>query len=490
MELKSVKKPAANDSKKNPFAWNETIQKMNDSGGCGGHCGQCSGDCHCDHGHDNGGTGIDVNKIEVMAVRNRSEIEACIIDSGTGEILRDRIPVQWRSRENKLDYLSVSKIQAYEQCPACFYRQYISQEGAETDSGNEFTFFGSILHEVVEMASKVYKESGIVVPWESFYDDAWKKNKLTGFDHYVEGKELLKAYFSRNPVDKRIDNPMFIEHEWRGELGGCTFGLMIDYAGVLKDNPEVGILKDYKTNRMPFTPNELESSFQLRVYELVLRRYLAPEIKEWIAGYEMFRFGWQECPRWTDEDLNDAEDYIASVWHQITCDNTWEERLNNYCGYRNCRYTCKTYQDFLNNPDRYIGGFNLEGLDYGEIERQRSTMATYEKIAKQHKEEASKILKAAIQHAAMKGEQFSVNGEVLELYAQSTQSYRYYDTRNVLLANGQLDLLEDCLSIAKTKMDAKLNGKPELRLQLASCMTTNYQSAYIVKKKDKKGGKK
>ena len=90
----------------------------------------------------------------------------------------------------------------------------------------------------------------------------------------------------------------------------------------------------------------------------------------------------------------------------------------------------------------------------------------------------------------MKGEQFSVNGEVLELYARSTQSYRYYDTRNVLLANGQLDLLEDCLSIAKTKMDAKLNGKPELRLQLASCMTTNYQSAYIVKKKDKKGGKK
>lgn len=429
---------------------------------------------------------VDVDALDIMAVRNRSEIEAAIIDTNTGELLRERIPVQWRSRENKLDYLSVSKIQAYEQCPACFYHQYMSDEGAEEDSGNVFTFFGSILHEVVEMASKVYRDSGIVVPWESFYEEAWEKNKLAGFDWYAEGKELLKDYFKRNPVDKRTDVPVFIEHEWRGELGGCTFGLMIDYAGIMKDDPTVGILKDYKTNRMPYTPNELAQSFQLRVYELVLRRYLAPDVKKWIAGYEMFRFGWQGCPPWTDEDLADAESYIAATWKQIQQDNTWEERLNNFCGYRKCRYTCKTYQDFLNNPDRYVGGFNLEGVDYGEIKRQWELMQAYEKIAKTHKDEASEILKVAIQQAAAEGKRFSVGGEELELFSQGKQSYNYYETRNMLVTTGDLDLLDGCLSIQKTKMDKAISARPDLRLKLASCMATNYSSAYIVKKKGKK----
>lgn len=441
----------------------------------------------CQHACEGCDKCIKVDDIRVGAVRNRSEIEASIIDGSTGEVVRDRIPVNWMSRENKLDYLSVSKIQAYEQCPACFYHQYMSDEGAAEDNGNYFTFFGSILHEVVEMASKYYRDSGIIIPWQGLYDEAWEKNKLADFQTYLEGKELLDAYFKRNPVDKRTDDPVFIEHEWRGELGGCTFGLMIDYAGIMKADPTTGILKDYKTNRMPFTPHELESSFQLRVYELVLRRFLMPEVKNWIAGYEMFRFGWQGCPPWTEEDLLDAERYIAATWKQICNDNTWEAKLNNFCGYRNCRFTCKKYKDFLNDPKKYVGGFNIEGLDYGEIERQRTLMVTYEKIAKTHKEEAANILKAAIQQAHMQGKPFEVNGEVLELYASSTQSYRYYDTRNVLLSAGALDLMEDCLSISKTKMDKALQGRPELRLQLAGCMSTNYASPYIVKKK---GGKK
>lgn len=471
MEMKSIGGMPTAEKKKEPE--------------CVGACNVCGGQCHRSPAPS--ATMVDVHDLDIMAVRNRSEIEASIIHKPTGELLRERIPVQWRSRENQLDYLSVSKIQSYEQCPACFYHQYMSDEGAEEDSGNIFTFFGSILHEVVEMASKTYRDCGIVVPWESFYDEAWEKNKLTGFDFYTEGKELLKNYFARNPVDKRIDDPVFVEHEWRGELGGCTFGLMIDYAGVLKDDPTTGILKDYKTNRMPYTPNELATSFQLRVYELVLRRYLMPDIKRWIAGYEMFRFGWQACPPWTDEDLADAEAYIAATWKQICMDNTWEERLNNYCGYRKCRYTCKTYQDFLNNPDRYVGGFNIEGVDYGEIKRQWELMQTYEKLAKSHKEEASNILKVAIQQAAAEGKRFEVSGEELELYSAGKQSYNYYETRNMLLTTGDMGLLDSCLSIQKTKFDKVIASRPDLRLKLAECMTTSYASPYIVKKK---GGKK
>lgn len=451
----------------------KTIGEKTEKNKCS--CEQCTGSC----------SSINVNDIEIGLMRNRSEIEAVVINSNTGEILRDRIPTEFMARQNKLDYLSVSKIQAYEQCPACFYHTYMSDEGSAEDNSNFFTRFGSILHEVVELASKYYTESGIIIDPISIYNEVWKNHDLQGFEPYHEGLGLIKDYFARNPVDSRPDNAKFIEYEWRGELGGCTFGLMIDYAGIMKNNPEVGILKDYKTNRMPFTPSELEQSFQLRVYELVLRRFLAPEVKQWIAGYEMFRFGWQQCPPWTEDDLLEAEDYIANVWHQISNDNTWEEKLNNYCGFRKCRLTCKTYRDYIENPSRYIDAIRLDSLNLADIENERQLLTKYEKIAKTRKDECATILKSAIEDAMVQGKKLVIDGQELQLYSSSKKSYRYYDTRNVLLANGKLDMLDDCLTISKTKLDKAISKDANLKLQLADCMDTNYASPYIIKSKYK-----
>ena len=455
----------------------KTIGEKTGSKECKCSCEQCSHSCN------NGG--VKPEDLTVKLMRNRSEIEAVLIDSDTGEVLRDRIPTQFMSRQNKLDYLSVSKIQAYEQCPACFYHTYMSDEGSAEDNSNFFTKFGSILHEVVELASRYYNESGIIVDPVTIYNDVWKNHDLSDFSSYHEGLELIKDYFNRNPVDKRTDVAKFIEYEWRGELGGCTFGLMIDYAGIMKNNPEVGILKDYKTNRMPFTPTQLEESFQLRVYELVLRRFLAPEVKQWIAGYEMFRFGWQQCPPWTEDDLLEAEEYIANTWYQISHDNTWEEKLNDYCGFRKCRLTCKTYNDYIKNPKRYVDAIRLDNMDLANIENERQLLTTYEKIAKTRKEECATILKSAIQDAMIQGKKLVIDGQELQLYSSGKGSYRYYDTRNVLLSHGKLDILDNCLSINKGKLDKAIANDNNLKLQLAQCMDTNYASPYIIKSKYK-----
>lgn len=436
---------------------------------CEHNCGNCGGNC-----------GVKPEDITVKLMRNRSEIEAVLVD-GNGEILRDRIPTEFMSRQNKLDYLSVSKIQAYEQCPACFYRTYMSDEGSARDNGNFFTKFGSILHEVVELASKYYADSGIVVDPVAIYNDVWKRHNLADFSAYHEGLELIKDHFARNPVDKRPDEAKLIEYEWRGELGGCTFGLMIDYAGIMKGDPKTGILKDYKTNRVPFTPAQLDESFQLKVYELVLHR-LFPEVEKWITGYEMFRFGWQQCPPRTEEDLQEVEDYIANVWYQISNDNTWEEKLNDYCGYRECRLTCKKYQEYINDPKRHIDTIRLDSTNLADIEKARQALTTCEKIAKGRKEECAGMLKSAIEDAMIQGKKLVIDGKELQLYSAGKGSYRFYDTRAVMLANGKLDVLDGCLSVNKTKLDRAIAGDPSLRLQLAGCIDTNYASPYIVLK--------
>lgn len=428
--------------------------------------------------------GLERNNILLQIYRNRSEMECDLVLKDTGEII-DRIPVQFKSRENKLDYLSVSKIHAYEQCPACFYKQYISDDGITNDGSNFFTVFGSILHEVVELASRYYTDNGVIVDPITIYDDVWKNHNLSDFNAYKEGKTLIRDYFTNNPIDQRKDNTYGVEVEWRGELGGVTFGLMFDYIGIMKEDPTVGVLKDYKTNRMPFTPGELEDSLQLCIYEIILRRHILPDIKTWVTGYEMFRFGWQQCPQRSEEDLLNAEKYVENIAYQIKHDNKWEEKLNNYCGYRDCRFTCKKYKDFIENPQNYIDVILTDTTDLEKLEKERELLTTYEKIAKSRKEDAANIIKTKLEQCMINGEKLIIDGKELSLYSSGKSTYDYYDTKNVLLVNNKLDILDKCLSIQKTKLDKEIANIPELALQLAGCQHTSYASPYIVKKKAK-----
>lgn len=425
-----------------------------------------------------------MSEILVEIYRNRSEIEADIILKETGEVFQ-RIPVEWKKRENKLDYLSVSKMEAYNTCPACFYRQYMSDQNPGEDGGNFFTKFGSILHEVTEMAVKHYNETGIVVNPLTLYDNAWKNSGLNNFESYIEGKELIKSYFDNNPVQNMTDSTLAVEYEWRGELGGVTFGLMFDYVGQV--GPTTGKIKDYKSNRMPFTPDQLQHSLQLRIYEIVARK-IWPEFKTWITGYDLFRYGWQQCPQRTQDDLDDAEQFVANTAYQIEHDITWEERLNNYCGYRECRFTCEKYRKFIDNPGKFVEPIKTDNMTLEQIEKERVLMTAYEKTIKNRKDELNKIMCTAVQESLKAGKQLVIDDNILELYSNATKSYRYYDTRNTLLVHNKLNILDDCMNISKAKLDKKIAADPMLKLQLESCIDTNYASPYITKKKYK--GKK
>lgn len=440
---------------------------------CSGNCGNCQT------------KGFNGDNIQLEIFRNRSEMEAQITMKDTGETI-DRIPVSWKKREGKLDYLSVSKIQSYEQCPACFYHEYLSEETAHIDNANYFTKFGSILHEVAEIIVRTYRDNGIIRDAEQVLNEVWKKYDLTGFDAYEEAKSLITTYFKANPVDQRNDTPILIEEEWRGELGGCTFGLMIDYAGVKNKNPKIGILRDYKTNRMPFTTAELSSSLQLRIYQIVLRRFLIPEVERWISGYDLFYYGWQQCKEFTEDDLKSAEDYVNNVYNQITSDTVWEEKLNDYCGYRECRHTCETYQRALREGKvsnmRYVIN---QDTDWSAIEHERELMAALEKNAKNRRYELDNIMKYHIENEMKLGRKVTIDGKELQLYANSQPIFRYEDVYRVLLTENRLDLLNGFLSIKDSKAFMRLCNAQDmqLKMQLLGCSQNGYSTPYITKKR-------
>ena len=425
-----------------------------------------------------------MSDIKLEIFRNRSEMEAHIVLPDGTEY--DRVPVNWKARKGKLDYLSVSKIQSYEQCPACFYYEYISEETTHVDNANYYTKFGSIMHEVCEIIMRTYRDTGIVLDPVNILNDVWKKYDLTGLDTYEEIKGLLQTYFKANPVDKRGDTPVIIEQEWRGELGGCTFGLMVDYAGIKKKNPKIGILRDYKTNRMPFTVADLQSSLQLRIYQIVLQRHLMPEVEKWIAGYDLFYYGWQQCKSFTEDDLKSAEDYVANVYHQITTDNVWEEKLNNYCGYRECRHTCPTYQKALKNGEvSHIKYVNDANTDWAAIDHEREEMTALGKAAYNRKSELEAMLKYHVEEVTRQGGKVVINGQELMIYSQSQPAFNYDDVYRVLLSANRLDLLNGFVGIKDPKAFMRLCNAQEdsLKLQLLSCMHNGYSSPYITKKR-------
>ena len=441
------------------------------------NCGNCDECCQT--------RGFEKDNIKLEIFRNRSKMEAQITLKDTNEIV-SRIPVSWKKRKGKLDYLSVSKIQSYEQCPACFYHEYLSEETAHVDNSNYFTKFGTIMHEVAEIIVRTYRDNGIVLDATSVLNDVWKKYDLTGIEPYEEAKSLITTYFKANPIDQRSDTPVLIEEEWRGELGGCEFGLIVDYAGRKIKNPNIGILRDYKTNRMPFTTAELQSSLQLRIYQIVLRRYLMPDVKRWISGYDLFYYGWQQCKEFTEDDLKSAEDYVNNIYNQIISDTVWEERLTDYCGYRECRHTCETYQKALRTGTitnvKYVIDDNT---DWSAIEHERELMTALEKNARNRKYELDNIMKCHIENEMKNGRKVVVDGKELQLFANSQPVFRYEDVYRVLLTENRLDLLNGFLSIKDSKAFMRLCNAQDmqLKMQLLGCSQNGYSTPYITKKR-------
>jgi hypothetical protein len=436
---------------------------------------------------NNGPVTVDLSNIKrIFVYRDRSDIKVDLV-THDGEVF-ENIPAEWRTKNvGILDYLSVSKMDLYQQCPAKFKRTHLMASGSVDedmdDGGNIFTWFGSILHEVCEYAENAYQTTGITVNPLMLFDEAWRKRQLTDFAMYKEAKDLITDYFNRNPVHIKKYKILGVEVEWKGQLGDVpVFGCKMDKVGEI--NPETGVIVDYKTNRQPYTQFELEDSLQLHTYELIAR-ILYPQYKKWVTGYELFRFGWQQCPERTQDELDSTRQFINNINYQITHDTRFEERLNNFCGYCDYKFECKAFCDYVNNPSRYIDILYHDGVDMDKMEESRQLISTYYKIIEQRKKEIEDVLRMHIQNCHTAGSPCVIGGKELYLTQQERPSYDYAQVRDFLAIAGKMNLLDGCLSIGKTKFDAAIKNDPQLALELKKFMTTSYTSPYIMTRKAK-----
>jgi len=432
--------------------------------------------------------------VNIILKRNRGDIEGEVVMS-TGEIV-DRIPAKWKIIDNVLDYVSISKMDTYTHCPFRFHEQYMEhKDNKDSDNGNIFTWFGTILHHVMDRTSTAWVENGIALNPIALYDDEWKKQTdLTDPGMYKEGRNLIIAYFKEHSIGSTSYKTIVTELEWRGkfseifddvpdELKDVQFGCQFDYIGEI--DSETAILKDYKSNRHPFTRIELEDSIQLQVYEIIARK-LYPQYKKWITGYEMFRFGWQQCPQRSGEDLYAMSRYVINTATQILHDSTWKQTLNDYCGYCQLRHKCDEYCDFVNDPMRKIDTIKTDMTNMASVNASREQYTTFEKILKGRKDECAKIIKKNIEQSVIAGQKCVIGDKELYLQAQSRPTYNCSAVRTVMATAGKTNELEKCMTINKTKLDKLAKSDPALALKLTSCIEEGYSAPYIMSRHVKK----
>jgi len=437
---------------------------------------------------------MDTKPVNIILKRNRSEIEGeVVLDSG--EII-DRVPARWKIIDNTLDYVSISKMDTYTRCPFRFYKQYMeSKDNKDNDNGNIFTWFGSILHNVMDRISTAWVQNGIALNPLALYDEEWKKQtSLTDPSMYKDGRNLISEYFRVHPIGSDPYKTIVTELEWRGsfseifddvpdELKDVQFGCQFDYIGEI--DTETAILKDYKSNRHPYTQVELADSIQLQVYEIIARK-LYPQYKKWITGYEMFRFGWQQCPQRSEHDLYAMSRYVINTATQMLHDSTWKQNINDFCGYCQLRHKCDGYCEFVNDPMRQIDTIIVDTTNMESINIAREKYTTYEKVLKGRKDEMAKMVKTTIEKSAIAGEKCVIGDKELYLQAQSRPTYNYSAVRNIMAIAGKSNELEKCISISKTKLDAIAKNDPVLALELSKCIEDGYSAPYIMSRKVKK----
>lgn len=290
-------------------------------------------------------------------------------------------------------YLSVSRLRRFESCPLAFKLHYIDKRDSEPSLPLQF---GTMLHAVLERLYQwalAEKHTGRIDDELALelYCDEFVRSGLSGFAIFDEGLRILRAYLHDNPM---VDHAtvLAVEQDFELEVGGFLVVGKIDRVDRV-DAETVEVL-DYKTNRAIYTREELDTDLQLTVYALAARQ-LWPWAKEVRLGFYLLRHGLRMMTERSEEQLESARGYIATLGHQTENATDYAARLQANCAYCDHRQQCPAYAAALAGKVEVV---RAASDDLDALAREREQVASLARILYQRKEQLDRILKARLDH--------------------------------------------------------------------------------------------
>ena len=340
----------------------------------------------------------------------------------------------------KNQHLSYSRLSRFETCPLSYRLHYIEKKQAEPGLPLRF---GKTIHAVLERLIKEVvddERTGTLSEERAIelYREAWGAERLTGMDVFAEGLAILRRFIAEQGVVGHRD-VLAIEKEFRLPVGPFEVLGFIDRVDWIDD--ETVEVIDYKTNHQLFTRDEVDTSLQMSLYEVAVRR-LWPWAKKVKLTFWMLRHGVRQVTTRTEEQLADALAYVETLGRQTETATEYPARLNTNCSYCDHRKQCPAYADALKGKRELI----VEDLaDLEGVAREREEVARLAKALYARKEELEDILKAQLKER----DELVLGGVRYRMFATTSLDYPLEPT---------LSLLADATGLSRDEVLGKLGA--------------------------------
>ncbi len=294
------------------------------------------------------------------------------------------------------DHYSYSRLNRYATCPLSFKLHYL--DGLESEPAIELQF-GTVIHRALESLVREHVRANrtdrIAV------DDAvrafrreWTDSPLTDPALFADGLEIVKRWALREGVvDYR--NVLGMEQEFDLRIGPHRIiGAMDRVDRVSDDTIRV---RDYKSHRVLFAQDEVDSSLQLSIYDLAARQ-IWPWAKHVELELDMVRHGVAQRTSRTDAQREATREYVLATVAQIELATDFPARPNTHCNRCDHRKQCSAYAEALAGKREFIC------TDYGDlvaIGREREEVARLAKILYGRKEELEGFLRGGLEREAV-----------------------------------------------------------------------------------------
>ena len=340
----------------------------------------------------------------------------------------------------KNQHLSYSRLSRFETCPLSYRLHYIEKKQAEPGLPLRF---GKTIHAVLERLIKEVVDDERTGPLSEeraveLYREAWGTERLTGMDVFAEGLAILRRFIAEQGVVDHRD-VLAIEKEFRLPVGPFEVLGFIDRVDWIDD--ETVEVIDYKTNHQLFTRDEVDTSLQMSLYEVAVRR-LWPWAKKVKLTFWMLRHGVRQVTTRTEEQLADALAYVETLGRQTETATAYPARLNTNCSYCDHRKQCPAYAEALKGKREFI----VEDLaDLEGVAREREEVARLAKALYARKEELEDILKAQLKER----DELVLGGVRYRMFATTSLDYPLEPT---------LSLLADATGLSRDEVLGKLGA--------------------------------
>ena len=340
----------------------------------------------------------------------------------------------------KNQHLSYSRLSRFETCPLSYRLHYIEKKQAEPGLPLRF---GKTIHAVLERLIKEVvddERTGTLSEERAIelFREAWGAEQLTGMDVFAEGLAILRRFIAEQGVVDHRD-VLAIEKEFRLPVGPFEVLGFIDRVDWIDD--ETVEVIDYKTNHQLFTRDEVDTSLQMSLYEVAVRR-LWPCAKKVKLTFWMLRHGVRQETTRTEEQLADALAYVETLGRQTETATEYPARLNTNCSYCDHRKQCPAYAEALKGKREFI----VEDLaDLEGVAREREEVARLAKALYARKEELEDILKAQLKER----DELVLGGVRYRMFATTSLDYPLEPT---------LSLLADATGLSRDEVLGKLGA--------------------------------